>query len=275
MASCSGARPAGCQRDALAPEPILEGVDLLSCIPQAIREHVLSGQGEPEHRRVTVAFVHFDGVDRLVSELGSDVVAYGLDHLVSEVQAACEKNGVTFLGSDVDKDGGKIILVSGAPQALGDDEERMLLTLRSIADAGTTIPVRIGVNSGPVFVGDVGPPYRRTYTVMGDAVNLAARVMAKAQPGEILATEPVLRASGVRFDTGALDPFMVKGRSTRSSRTGSAGSWGAAVPRVWMASPSSAGRTSWTSCGRRSRARRRAAGRWSRSPARPGSARAD
>ena len=64
----------------------------------------------------------------------------------------------------------------------------MLLTLRHIADAEPSIAIRIGVNSGPVFVGDVGPPYRRTYTVMGDAVNLAARVMAKAEPGEILAT---------------------------------------------------------------------------------------
>ena len=204
--------PAARSLDVRAPELTLEGTDLLSCIPQAIREHVLSGHDEPEHRVATVAFVHFDGIDRLVSDLGPDVVAYGLDQLVSEVQSACEKNGVTFLGTDVDTDGGKIILVTGAPQAFGDDEERMLLTLRSIVDAATTIPVRIGVNSGPVFVGDVGPPYRRTYTVMGDAVNLAARVMSKAEPGEILATGPVLAASGVGFETEALEPFMVKGK---------------------------------------------------------------
>ena len=42
--------------------------------------------------------------------------------------------------------------------------------------------IRIGVNKGPVFVGDIGPRFRRTFTVMGDAVNLAARVMAKAEP---------------------------------------------------------------------------------------------
>ena len=74
----------------------------------------------------------------------------------------------------------------------------MLLTARAIVDAETTIPVRIGVNKGPVFSGDIGPPYRRTYTVMGDAVNLAARVMAKAEPGQVLATEPVLEASSLR-----------------------------------------------------------------------------
>ena len=88
----------------------------------------------------------------------------------------------------------------------------MLLTLRSIIDAETTVPVRIGVNKGHVFAGDIGPAYRRTYTVMGDAVNLAARVMSMAVPGQILATGPVLDASSVAFNAVALEPFMVKGK---------------------------------------------------------------
>src|SRR5713101_6905506 len=47
---------------------------------------------------------------------------------------------------------------------------------------------------------------------MGDAVNLAARVMAKAEPGQILATEAVLQPSRTRFETVALEPFLVKGK---------------------------------------------------------------
>ncbi len=194
-------------------EAMLEGVDLMSCLPIAIRDHLLSGPVDPEHRRVTVAFVHYDGVDGLLADAGPDVVAYGLDQLVTEAQLACEKHGVTFLGTDIDHDGGKIILVAGAPQAAGDDEERMLLASRTIIDSTPAIPARIGVNTGHVFAGDIGPPYRRTYTIMGDAVNLAARVMAKAEPGQVLATAPVLEASPVAFNTVALEPFMVKGKA--------------------------------------------------------------
>ena len=93
---------------------------------------------------------------------------------------------MTFLGTDIDHDGGKIIVVSGAPRRVGDDEERILTALRQVVDSDTPLPLRIGVNSGPVFAGDVGPAYRRTFTVMGDTVNLAARLMAKAEPGQVL-----------------------------------------------------------------------------------------
>ena len=47
---------------------------------------------------------------------------------------------MTFLESDIDRDGGRIILVSGAPQTFGDDEERMLRTVRAIVDAGFRFP---------------------------------------------------------------------------------------------------------------------------------------
>ncbi len=204
--------PPGISLDQADQETSIEGVDLFSCLPVAVRAHLLAGQVEAEHRQVTVAFIHFDGIDRLVEEEGPEYVTFGLDQLVTDVQAAADKHGVTFLGTDIDHDGGKIILVAGAPHALGDDEERMLLTVRSVMDAEPAIPIRIGVNKGPVFAGDIGPPYRRTYTVMGDTVNLAARVMAKAEPGEVLATASVLDASAVGFDTVALEPFMVKGK---------------------------------------------------------------
>lgn len=190
-----------------------ERADLASAIPLAVREHVLQGAVDPEHRTVTVAFIHYDGIDAMIWDEGAAAVGDGLHELVSDVQRAVDQHGVTFLGTDVDHDGGKIILIAGAPRATGDDEERMLLAVRQVIAGDRRIPVRIGVNRGPVFVGDVGPAYRRTYTVMGDAVNLAARVMAKAVPGQLLATASVLERSRTSFATEALEPFMVKGKA--------------------------------------------------------------
>src|SRR5262245_34212652 len=113
----------------------IASVDVAGCIPLALREHLLSGFTDPEHRIATVAFVHFDGVDAMTDEQGPDVVAKGLHELVSVAQRAVEEHGVTFLGTDIDHDGGKIILVAGAPLARGDDEGRMLLAVRAILEA--------------------------------------------------------------------------------------------------------------------------------------------
>ena len=48
---------------------------------------------------------------------------------------------------------------------------------------------------------------------MGDAVNLAARVMGKAEPGQILASQAVLDACSMTFETTELEPFLVKGKT--------------------------------------------------------------
>jgi class 3 adenylate cyclase/tetratricopeptide (TPR) repeat protein len=190
----------------------LPGADAIaSCVPLAVRNHLLTGGDEPEHRQATVAFVHFDGTDALIRD-DADGAEQALGALVRDVQAAADAHGLSFLGTDVDRDGGKVILAAGAPRGGWDDAERMLLALRSVAGPARDIPVRIGVNKGRVFAGDIGPGYRRTYTVMGDAVNLAARVMAHAQPGEVLATPAVLDASEMAFDARPTAPFVVKGK---------------------------------------------------------------
>jgi len=188
-----------------------EGAD--GCLSVAVRDHVLAGGGAPEHRPVTVAFVHFDGTDGMLARDGREATATALDELVRHVQVAVDEQGVCFLGSDVDADGGKLILTAGAPTVTGNDEERVLLAVRRIVEGGPAVPVRIGVNRGFVFAGDIGPSYRRTYTVMGDAVNLAARLMAKAEPGEIYATADVLDRSNTTFETRELEPFAVKGKA--------------------------------------------------------------
>jgi class 3 adenylate cyclase/tetratricopeptide (TPR) repeat protein len=192
------------------PEP---DTDIGAAIPVAIREHLVGGGDEPEHRHVTVAFIHFEDVDDMIRDGGPAETAAALDSLVTDAQVAAIEHGITFLGTDIDRDGGKIILVAGAPASSADDEERMLGALRLIADRDRRLPVRIGVNSGRVFAGDIGATFRRTFTVMGDTVNLAARLMAAAPHGQILATNATLERSRTTFRSTPLPPFKVKGKS--------------------------------------------------------------
>ena len=154
--------------DSFVPfEEVADDVDLVRGIPVGLRDALVTAHPESEHRRVTVAFVHFDGTDEFITEEGPELTADRLDALVTVTQRAVERQDVTFLATDADRDGGKIILVAGAPATSGDDEHRMLLAVREIMDAGVPLPIRIGVNRGSVFAGEVGPPYRRTFTVMG------------------------------------------------------------------------------------------------------------
>ena len=184
-------------------------------VPHAVREHILGGGEDPEHRQVTVAFVHFGGTDELLRKGDTAGVTKRLRELVTIIQQAVEENSICFLGTDIDKDGGKIILTAGAPQTTGNDEERMLRSVRAICDRSSGLGLRIGVHRGPVFAGVVGPPYRRTYTVMGDAVNVAARVMSQAKEGQILATKEVLDRSASLFEVEELEPFKVKGKAQK------------------------------------------------------------
>jgi class 3 adenylate cyclase/tetratricopeptide (TPR) repeat protein len=195
-------------RDAVGP-----GADLSSCVPEAILGAIRNTNREPEHRRATVAFVHFDGTDEAIESQGPAAVADYLDALVRDIQEVVDRQGVTFLGTDVDQDGGKVILVAGAPSSSGDDELHMLRALREFMDKPRSPAVRVGVNRGAVFAGEIGPSYRRTFTVMGDTVNLAARVMAHASPGQILATPDVLSRARSTFDVVEIPPFFVKGKT--------------------------------------------------------------
>ena len=195
------------------PEAPLPAVDLSGTVPVALRPHVLAGSLEPEHRQVAAAFVGFRLDAALLASIGTESAADALDELMTSAQEALDEHGVTFLATDVDRDGGKILVAAGAPEARDDDSGRMLAALRRIADMPLRLQVRAGVNRGAAFAGDVGPEYRRTYAVMGDVVNLAARLMGAAGPGEILATEELVANSRRPYDTTPREPFAVKGKA--------------------------------------------------------------
>jgi predicted ATPase/class 3 adenylate cyclase len=190
------------------------GIDLALLMPAAYTRELRGEPSDPEHRHVAIAFVELRGTDELLERAGPEALAQALDERITAIQESCLTFDVTFAQTDVSHDAVKAILIAGAPRtAGGEEEELMLRASRAIVERTGVLPVRVGVNTGRVFAGIVGTPTRRTYTFYGDAINAAARVMAHAADGQLLARDEVLERARTTYSTTPIAPFAAKGKA--------------------------------------------------------------
>lgn len=181
-------------------------------VPRWLIDQVGAGR-VAEHRLVTIGFVLFGGVDQLLQTEGPEEVHERLQALASAAERATVEHGAYWLGSDVYSGGGKLILTAGAPRSTGQDEDAAIRAVKELLAADVGLPLRAGLHRGPVFMGDLGSDRRCTFTVMGDAVNLAARLMQKSAAGQLIASTAVLDEVPTPFELEPLEPFPVKGKS--------------------------------------------------------------
>ncbi len=152
-----------------------------------------------EHRPVTVFFASMPSSTHDSSEL-------------LEIRAAVEQQGGMISGVTEGDKGAVVMAVFGAPTAHPERGDRALhaaLQIRELISG-----VRIGITSGRVFAGPVGSIARWDYTTIGDRVNVAARLMQAAVPGEILVDVDTIRESNRRVDVGPKRKLDLKGKST-------------------------------------------------------------
>ncbi len=193
------------------PEQAWPRADLERLIPLEQRLGI-EAQGVGEHRQATIAFVCFKRTDEVIASDGIERVGALLQGLVDATADAVARHGVHWLSSDVYGDGGKFILAGGVPTAGVNDDEHLVRAVRDIIDNTGELEVHAGVNRGVVFVGNLGSENRRTYTVMGDDVNLAARLMQRAGPGEMVVSQAVLARCRSWLSLTRMEPFLVKGK---------------------------------------------------------------
>ena len=120
--------------------------------------------------------------------------------------------------------GDAILAFFGAPIAHEDDPQRAVLAALDILEGirpfryqiereyGLDFNVRVGINTGPVVVGDVGSELAGEYTAMGDAVNIAARMEQTAQPGTVQVAGNTYRLVEPLFDFEPLGGIAVKSK---------------------------------------------------------------
>nr|MBA3470781.1 AAA family ATPase [Herpetosiphonaceae bacterium] len=117
--------------------------------------------------------------------------------------------------------GDELMALFGAPVAHEDDPVRALHAARDLlkamerfnADHGTSLALHIGINTGLVIAGGIGSQGRQQYSVLGDAVNLASRLMSVATGNEIILGPETYRHTQHAFTFATLAPIQVKGRS--------------------------------------------------------------
>ena len=120
---------------------------------------------------------------------------------------------VTHFGGDVDKMIGDALLVRFEGE---NAEQRAIDAAKAILDsvrrASLARGLGIGIYTGQVISGAVGPKSRRDFTVIGDSVNMSARLCSQANPGEIVADTATIEAAG-SMGFKAEEQVQVKGRA--------------------------------------------------------------
>jgi class 3 adenylate cyclase len=168
-----------------------------SQLAQRIREGEHDDAALPSRRRLTLVFSDIVGFSDTADELEPEDLSQLLNEYLAEMTALAEKYGAT-----VDKFvGDAVVCFFGAPAATDDHDQalravRMALEMNQRVtelasnwrEVGAQRPlrIRIGVNTGVASIGSFGSRRRMDYTAIGRQVNLAARLEAQCEPGNVL-----------------------------------------------------------------------------------------
>ncbi len=176
-----------------------------------------------ERRLVTVLFADLVGFTSLAEDRDPESVKELLDSCFDRLVPVIADHG-----GHVDKlIGDELMAIFGAPLAHEDDPERAvragLALVQALADVDPTLGLRVGVNTGEVLAGAVGPAMG--YTVTGDVVNTAHRLVTAAEPGQVLVGDRTRQATAgvVAYDLAGDLELKGKAEPVRAWVAGPAG----------------------------------------------------
>jgi class 3 adenylate cyclase len=165
---------------------------LFSVISQRLeREEAIS---LADLRNAIPCFLQFSGIDY---DLDADAGAR-LDAYTRWVQSVLEHYEGYLAQLTMGDKGNCMYILFGAPLSHEDDARRAMgaamALLKPPRELNFIRNIRIGISQGQMYIGTYGGPTRRTYGGIGREVNLAARLMEQARPGQILVSERIAKA---------------------------------------------------------------------------------
>jgi adenylate cyclase len=186
-----------------------------------LAEMVVSGKLKVEkggeERLATTLFADIRGFTSMCEKMEASEVLILLNEffeIMVEIAFSYEGTVDKFVGD-------MIMVIWGAPVAHPDDPCRAVnaaLDMQAALERYNTArkqPIRIGIgiNTDRLVAGYIGSTRTMSYSVIGDAVNIAARLCSHAGPGQVLISENTYRQTSKHFDAIELDPVNVKGKS--------------------------------------------------------------
>jgi predicted ATPase/class 3 adenylate cyclase len=178
-------------------------------------EQLKSGQGQflAEIRPAVALFMRFGGLDYD----GEDLAGPKLDFFIGWVQGVLVRHHGFLMQLTMGDKGSYLYAVFGAPITLGDDPMRAVAAALELHNPPPELefagPVQIGISRGRMRSGAYGGTTRQTYGVLGDEVNMAARLMARAEPGQIMISQSVAEVVTGDYLLQNLGLFKVKGKA--------------------------------------------------------------
>jgi len=195
------------------PPPLPEDLVRPWLLP-AVYERMRTGRGEflAELRPAIPVFVRFGGIDY---DHHDDAIEK-LDAFVRAAQRVLSGYGGNVLQLTLGDKGAYLYGVFGSPLAHEDDASRAAaaaLALRDLEKTTAAREIQVGIAQGRLRSGTYGHEMRRTFVCLGDAVNLAARLMSAAPSERIYVAGPVREAAGEAFIWERLPDLTVKGKA--------------------------------------------------------------
>ena len=220
-AQCGGGLPAPCPACGFANEAGEKfcggcGATLAATVTEtAVPAEAKASNGDGERRPVTVLFADLVDYTRMSQALDPEDVHAMLGRFYEVADEIVER-----FGGSIDKHiGDSVMAVFGAPIAHDDDAIRAVRAAAEIhrmmpslgGRAGQPLAVHIGIASGEVVASGLGGARHRAYTVIGNSVNLAARLLKLAGAGETVLDAAVHSAAQRIARYAPIEGAQVKG----------------------------------------------------------------